>query len=385
DPEKRKPTGLQADMFVVGDMTPKITGSVNAHPSGDNVTVDGSEITFSTEVSLATDVDVDDIFQVGPTQTLVSSERTGIYRRGGTKDGEMVAQYRSSTASARDGLEDRKNPKKSHYVPPWYSVPENLGKAGDNTKRTATVGSFYDNPGFELPATMSGGVLTETQGQDSFATSVTAQRNGATLNLKSFTWQQNWGMTIDDTHRGKGAEAATQPGGPGATEMAGQTTFEKSQNWYHFDTVDAAKAAGWRLLLDNLGAARAKDPASWVNMCEALRQINPAFTVTVKVVKGAETFSKDDIELTATLTKVLVRGMGSFSNGDSGTTQFQLLDVCDPMLIGPGSVINFSVRDVGWVSNDPCTLAYNFPFNPVDELQDMKGKSAKYQIKAKLG
>ena len=83
---------------------------------------------------------------------------------------------------------------------PFYWEP---GVLTDNT-RSRNV-PFADQPQFVIPGRMGDdAMLTETRGQESFRTALSAKRGGTLLHLRTLEWSVPWDVTISPDRTGTG-------------------------------------------------------------------------------------------------------------------------------------------------------------------------------------
>jgi hypothetical protein len=368
-------TGLDAGMLKASGGELQYSGNVTVTHSGDKVQVDSPPVSFDATVELKEGLKLEgepSFIQAGPVQTMLGSERTGVYRRGGLPDGKIIAEKHITTGETRDAQYDPKDPSKPAVHEPWYSQPSLI----TDGNRQADV-KFFDQPGFILPEKMSQGPeqgkLTETKGEDRFLLSLSAKRGDTLIHLESSNWEAPWDVDAAALKKGVGGEVTAASATNPVHTSEGPIALAASQEWSAFRSVEAAMGASAAELLQSLPMASVHDREAWGYMVEALRRKNPTLSITVTVEETAEIFSADDIQLTATGHKQVQQGPISINDKGSHTFSFGLTDVFDPAAIGPDAIINFQVQDVGVVSNEPATGSWRFPFPAQTENKRLPG------------
>jgi hypothetical protein len=324
---------LAADMLEVPTFNQTPGGVTTAAPSESDpdlgpgeVLIKAGRIEFAATVNLKSGITIGDgqEIQVGPTQTLMGSTRTGIYRR---RDGSVAAEY--TTGASREmrdaGASQRAD---GRPVPePFYWEP---GVLTDNT-RSRNV-PFADQPQFVIPGRMGDdAVLTETRGQESFRTALSAKRGGTLLHLRTLEWSVPWDVTISPDRTGTGgAQTGASTTGPGAAPptLSGAIPNEASHEWMRFTDVATARAAGWQTLIRYIGDARTQDPQAYQIMREALFGLNPFFSVTVRCDREYSGAGSDSVTMTVTGHSAR-SGSWSMRQRGSNTLRFRMFDVFD--------------------------------------------------------
>ena len=349
-------------------------------PTGSEVMIQAPPVTYQADVSLNPGVTLgtSDPVAVGPVQTLLGSERTGIYRRGGPY-GEVVAEYHDTVGQRRDAQWDDSSGEVRASVPaPWYSQPSLISDSSPQ----AHV-NFLDQPSFNVPQQMGEGRLTETRGQDRFTTSVAAKRGEELVHLQSSHWEVPWTTTVDAANQGPGGIVTGSATTDAPPTTDGPIAVAAVENRMRFLTVEAALGADTDTLFANLEPSRANDIPTWLNIVEALRRKNPAFSLTLEVRSTAEWFGSDEVQITLHGHRDAQHGPFSLNDGHSTTIEFQLNDVFDPMALRPDSVITITAQDVGVLSNEAATMSWPFPFDPQRTPAHMTGGGGgKYYITA---
>ncbi len=355
------PHTLNASMFDVSDAQPVLSGNVTATPIADaKVNIESPNVSFAATATLHSDVQLDagEIIKVGPTQTLLGSERTGVYRRGGTPDGEIIAEQRSTVGEVRDA-QWQSNPDgsvRADVEAPWYSRPSFVS----DSSRTATV-NFLDRPSFELPATVGAGQLTETRGSDQFITALSAKRDKQVVHLTSSHWEVPWEVTIDAAGAGRGGIVTGGSSDVGPTTLDGPIAVQAAQEWLAFSTIETAMTASNRVLLDHLLAAKTNDQTAYQNIVEALRRKNPTVSVSIAVGSTDAWVGTDDLELVVQGSEHHV--LGEINDRGTAHISFNLCDVIDPISMTASTNLEFELINRNWFGpSAPATMSWIFPF-----------------------
>ena len=355
------PHTLNASMFDVTDGQPILSGNVTATPIADaKVNIESPNVSFAATATLHSDVQLDagEIIKVGPTQTLLGSERTGIYRRGGTPTGEVIAEQRSTVGEVRDA-QWQSNPDgsvRADVEAPWYSRPSSVS----DTSRTATV-NFLDRPSFELPTTVGAGILTETRGSDQFITALSAKRDEQVVHLTSSHWEVPWEVTIDAAGTGRGGIVTGGSSDQAPPTLDGPIAVQAAQEWLAFSTIETAMTASNRVLLDHLLAAKTSDNTAYLNIVEALRRKNPTVSVSIAVGSTDAWVGTDDLELVVQGSQHHV--LGEINDRGSGSVTFNLCDVIDPISMTASTNLEFELINRNWFGpSAPATMSWIFPF-----------------------
>ncbi len=324
---------LATDMLEVPTFNQTPGGTTTAAPSESDpdlgpgeVLIKAGRIEFAATVNLKSGITIGDNqeIQVGPTQTLLGSTRTGIYRR---RDGSVAAEY--TTGASREmrdaGASQRTD---GRPVPePFYWEPGVLS----DTARSRNV-PFADQPQFVIPGRMGDdAVLTETRGQESFRTALSAKRGGTLLHLRTLEWSVPWDVTISPDRTGTGgAQTGASTTGPGAAPptLSGPIPNESSHEWMRFTDVATARAAGWQTLIRYIGDARTQDPPAYLIMREALFSINPTFTVNVRCDQEYSNIGSDAVTMTVTGSSS-ASGSWSMRRGNVQSLRFRMFEVFD--------------------------------------------------------
>ena len=380
-------TGLNADMLQVQGGQPDISGNVSAQAGSedDTVTVQSPQVTFNASVSLNPDVNLGpgEAIEVGPVQTLMGSDRVGVYRRGGDPDGEILAEKHVRVGEVRDAMwQEGESGPEAIVEEPWYSRPERVS----DLQRQANVG-FRDQPGFDLPSSVGEGRLTETSGQDRFRTALSAKRGETLVHLTSSQWQVPWDVTINQQLQGEGAELTGGSSEEGPTTTEGEIAVAAAEEWVSFPTVEAALGASTAELLQNLAPTFENDFTSWTNIVEALRQRNPTITVGVTVEETAEALGADEIMVRAVGGLSAERGPFTLNDGESVSLGFSFSELFpNPGAISGNSTIEFRVWDAGWLSHEAATMSWPCPFHSQTSPARMSGGGGgRYTMTGSIG
>ncbi len=377
------PHTLNAGMFDVSGAQPSLNGTVSARPStGSNVTIESPDITFNASATLHSDVQMDagETIKVGPTQTLLGSNRVGIYRRGGLPNGEIIAEDKSSVGQVRDAQwqPNRDGSVRADVEAPWYSRPSNI----TDTNRTAQV-HYLDKPGFELPAAVGEGRLTETRGSESFITALSAKRDGQVVHLASSHWEVPWALTIDASHATQGSAVTGGSSDQAPPTLDGPIAVQAAQDWLAFSSVEAAMTASNRVLLDHLLAAKAGNASAYQNIVQALRRKNPTLSVSVTVNSTDSWVGTDDLELVAQ--GLQRRSLGQINDRGSRSVTFQLCDLIDPLAISASTNLEFELSNRNtFAPATPATMSWAFPFNTASGRMTSGGGGGRYTLSGSI-
>lgn len=389
-PANQPGSGLDAGMFTVKGGEPNLGGTVTADKAGTKVRLIAPEISFSAEVTMPTPLGPGERIDVGPIQTMMSSQRVGIYREGGLPDGRIVAEQKTEMGEMRDaaGEIDEKGNLDQATVAPFFSNPT----AFNATTSYAPI-KFIDKPKAVFPGTVGRGKLTETKGQDSFVTSVTAKKDGALLHLKTFKWQLPWGLKLDDGVIQKDAKGNTTAQGlakqdaapaEGIAHNSADIPILKAAGATHMDfqTLEDAMACSAAELLRYLPASTA-NPASRGFIIAALKAKNPSFHITVTVDKKNSSWGKDSVEVRITGQSTATRPRVSAGDGDKVAVIVQLNEVFgDLNAINGNTVMTLEAQDRSLIDGKSHRVDWPFPF---DSLKGgMNGKDGEYSIVATM-
>jgi hypothetical protein len=315
------------------------SGRVTASTAADKVTLSAPEVRFTSTVQLNSPVDtpfadlgVGDWIQAGPTQSVVSSERIGVYRRGGTADGQVTSEEKSRIGSPkRDAQTD---PRTKRVMPdvhaPWYSRTSYIQTEGGS----ATV-DYFDQPSADFPLTRGSGTITEFRGHEQFVTSVAAntQRDTATIHhLEKMEWEIDWNVAVNAAGQGEGGGLQGRRTEKIPPTLTGPIAVAAAETWVAFRTVDEAMTQPADVLLRYLGAARTHDPAAFATIKLALQRMNPTFTATVTVNETDNALFDDDLWVRLSYgDRVVERKAGGddLGDGDRGAATFSMNDLID--------------------------------------------------------
>ena len=285
--------------------------------------------------------------EVGYIQTLRSSNRVGIY----TKGGNETSRDRSSVPKSRDARPyvDQRGAK-SVSRPPWYDS-EKGGVTGLSSGGDAKIHTI-DKPSFVLNAKADDGAeLTATEGTENFVLSVAAKPFGSGTATPipggSIKWGFSWSQSIDAKGAGSGGGAATQSPDQGEdVSSEGEIAKNSMHSWLDFKTKEQAKMHSASTLVDNLGKASAAGPDAAIALAstvEALRDINPRFTATVDAITRSSLVGADQLAVT-------IGAKGSFTSSQPVNKNapakigFNLMTVCSsPLELLSGLTVSVSV------------------------------------------
>jgi Domain of unknown function (DUF4157) len=365
------PHTLNAGMFDISGAQPTLNGVVSARPlPGSQVTIDSPDITFNATATLHSDVqmDTDEIIKVGPTQTLLGSNRVGIYRRGGLRNGEIIAEQKSQVGQVRDAQfqRNRDGSYRADVEAPWYSRPSTI----TDTNRTAQV-QYLDKPGFELPSAIGEGRLTETRGSESFITALSAKRGEQVVHLSSSHWEVPWALTIDATRAAQGSAVTGGSSDQVPPTLDGPIALQATQEWLAFSSIEAAMTASNRVLLDHLLTAKTNNQTAYMNIVEALRRKNPTVSIDITVRSTDAWFGTDDLELVAQGSQR--RTLGKMNDRATKSVSFQLCDLIDPMSITASTHLKFELLNHNLLGRS-ATKSWVYPFNEASAKMDGGGE-----------
>ena len=376
------PHPLNAGMFDVSGAQPSLNGNVSARPSEGQVTIESPNITFNATATLHGDVQLDqnETLKVGPTQTLLGSNRVGIYRRGGTRDGEIIAEQKAHVGQVRDA-QWQSNPDgsvRADVEAPWYSRPSTITE----TNRTAQV-NYLDKPSFDLPTAVGEGRLTETRGADTFITSLAAKRDGQIVHLSSSHWEVPWALTIDAAHTGHGSAVTGGSSAVAPPTLDGPIAVQAAQEWLAFSSIEAAMTASNRVLLDHLLAAKTGNADAYHNIVEALRRKNPTVSVQITINSTDSWVGTDDLELVAQGTQR--RSLGTVNDRGTRSETFQLCDLIDPLAINSSTNLEFELFNHNTFGpSAPSTMSWIFPFTTASGVMTNGGGGGRYTLSGSI-
>ncbi len=384
---------LVATMIQVTQGTPSITGNVTAEPSADikdAVKVRSAQIDWKVDVSLAPGTTLGRGISVGFIQTLESSERVAVYRKGGTPDGEIVGEHRIVTPRSGDALAE-KNPATGEInraaVAPWYSQPTRLA---DGSPGPSSI-HFQDRPSFTVDTTLGEGRLTEIRGADRFTVSIAAMDDGSKVPVyvSNYGWELPWGLTVDPSMRGAGGTIKTAPSSTPAEVVEGPIARFGGQEMYSFPTVAAALAVDPLYLLMSLPLLKQHDPPGWWNAVEALKQKNPTVGVHVHVVSTDAFIGSDRIITWAKGHGEVLKGGLELNDGQDGSITFPLSNVITPDRVTGDEVVTVIVQpdlmelNLFESNRHPAQVNWAFPFGRQDGGTQHAG-SGRYGVKVGL-
>ncbi len=385
---------LDASMLKVKGGQPQLTGTVTVAPAGtDTVRVLGPAANIapvSVEIDPAVKLGPGKAIMVGPVQSLLGSERVGVYREDGAAAANAPIEQHFTLGQSRDGA-------RGHYSPgepaferaqaPFFLPPQTLSDVhAYDTLTFNENGSagLFDQPSWQLPLTTGKAKLVETRGQDSFITSIGAQQDGTLIHFNPTKWAIPWAVkNIDAAHKGVGGAGTSAPTTDVPPVVDGKiAAFQPGQNWINFPTLADALGADAVTLMDNLPGAKANDPTSYTNTVEALRQKNPTLTIKLTVVVTHGNIGRDHMFLSVAGSKVAARQEFRLNNGNSTDVTLRLNDVFDPAIIVGSASINFNLEiDAVTGSNPTGGPSWSYPFSAFHK--DFSLGDGKYVISAK--
>jgi uncharacterized protein DUF4157 len=321
------------DMFKTATGTVQKAGTVaNVHAvkDGDKVVVQTPGISMTGTFALKPNVDPDpETVEVGWTQTVVSSERVGVYKKGGKVWRKNVIALPTSTRDARNGA-----------AAPWYEAPSTITK----TQREAYPVA-EDQPKLVMDAKLDGAELAETQGADRFSVSLSFGGGGKAEHVQSFEWQAPWGVTLDASGTGTGGDLSMSKAGsfeePAETKKSAKEVADDEANKIQtYETEDAAieglNKGSIQTFIADLPRHKAKSSTSYWNMVGALWKSKAQ--IHIKLSRVGDDTDIDKVELSADKT---------YSFGESNTESSHAIlahMVYDPAALKPGHVIQLMIN-----------------------------------------
>lgn len=376
---------ISSSMFTVSGAAPQSSGNVTAHRStaSGTMTLRAPLISYNADVQLNSSFcpGSSDIVEVGPTQTLNSGNRIGIYREAGLATGDIVAQKHQNVSNVRDAqwTTNSRGEIVASFPEPWYGRPHRVSASFPQT----TVG-FRDQPAFELPLRIGNGFLTETQGADSFTVGLSAKKGSQLLHLSSHDWSVPWSMDLISTNQGLPISVSPASAGPSVT--TGPIAMTASHEWIFFPTVEAAEAVSVRMLIENLIPNDLYDTSrvSYLNIIEALRNKDPKFQFTIAVNETADFWGDDEVSVSVTGRLTARRGPFSLGEGDSQSFEVSLQEVFhDPILIHGSSKLLILARDQGQ-GHAFGTIEWAYPFHDQSSPANFSGEEGEYTLTGTL-
>jgi len=364
------------------------TGTVTAAPGSTSgeITLTAPMVTYNATVALKPGVTLvsGTSIQVGPVQTVMSSERVAVYRRGGSPTGDIIAERQITAPRTRDAqFQDSPTGPVQDVVPPWYSRPAGatVPPSITNTLRSQPV-NFRDQPSFDLPLGVGNGTLTETRGQDSFITSIVAIHNGNQVYLKSSSWSVPWDMTIASGGTATGNAVSSEEIRFGAPVTTGPIAVASTRDVLSFSSAVEASHASAETLLQHLEETRRHDAAAGAILEAGLRLKNPTFTLNLTVVKGSDWIPPENFDLTAQGHHTVSRPGFAVAQGSSVTITISFNSLFDSGRVGLGDAIDFQIRDVGLPVPQ---MSWPFPFNDATSPSFFtRGNGGEYTITGNL-
>jgi hypothetical protein len=370
-------------MVKLSNPNPTFTGNVKASAQGSDIVLDAPEISISanTTIDAAPGTEgwdamgVGPRIDIGPTQSVLGSNRSGVYHVGGDPAGAVVGEEKSAVhGPVRDAQTDPKSKKVApNVVAPWYALPTPFSDG----QRTGTV-HYFDQPGTSFPSKLNEGVLTETKGEDSFITSIAAKSDKLALtHLHQYEWSVPWQMRIDHSGSGAGLAATGKETKAIPPTLDGPIAGEKEETWIAFNSVADAVKQPTQVLLRYLAPAKTNDPAAYATILQALKQKKPMMSITVTVEKKDNVLFGDDVIVGVGEVEFKV---GSLGNGQSGSAAFDLWQIfLDPGRIDASSVVVVRVTHSGVVSDEMGRLPIRYPFIP-DKPAQVRVGSGRYSV-----
>ena len=374
-----RPPPLPTRILKPGHTYKNILGGDETVGDG-NISISSGGFTLTAAAALVDGVVLSDKpeprIDVGFIQTVVSSTRSAVYKKGGAVVAERIQG--GPTAPTRDARGDRD-------FKPFYSGSQAL----NNTSPVVEI-SLGDQPRFESPVEFAGGKIAETRGKDVFNTAVGFKRGDTIVKLHPIEWSVDWDASLDGAQDfEKDAKGADQNHGFTSRDLKeGQGTFittgrnavevaNDTPDLDVFHTVEAAKTQSGSTLLRALLPARAHDPATAANIVEALRQKTVLFDVTLKSVKKANMVFADKVDCWAQCHKTSATHRRELGSGDSVTIQVGLWEVLDPDKLTRGEKLKIWAGAEGHLGGD---IELPYPFVGTAQIDSSSGSAGVYRV-----
>jgi Domain of unknown function (DUF4157) len=342
------------------------THVTTAKREGDFVNLTAPGVSYVGSASLATGIHLGpDPIQVGIIQTVVSSERVGVYRGEGASAAEGATEQRISLRNVPDA--------KRGSIPPFYEAPEEL----TDQKRTVSIVAD-DEPKHQLPVSYGSGSLIAVKGSDRFMSSLAAKRGNELLHLKNFSWEAPWSLVLNSNQDGFGGtvnpqnDTMSSPNVPGGLPInkVGNDPSNIIQAYTSPVAADAALKADRMGFLKDLSRHKAKAPDSYELMIGALSRSSMKLGIKVVVDSTNSRFGKDKINVTASCSSAQTK-LVELNDHESATIQHQANDVCDLKYLSEATIVNL------WINEK--MVQWKFPFNS-GEATMTNGDRGRYKI-----
>lgn len=341
-----------------------------------NVLVQAGRIDFRASVALAPHRTIapSDQLRFGPTQTLLGSDRVGVYRHPNGQEYRSHStqpQLRDASYSERVGNDFLVT------EAPFYWRPQTLSA----TNPTAAITDAYDQPSAELPKHEGDATLVRVEGSDRFVTGWAVTKGAERADLASYSWSVPWTTDVAPDFTGTGGVDTVAPSATAPPTLDGTAVLNHDTTDFHeYRSLEAANAMDTGTLVGQLAQLRANSPTSYEFAVQALRARNPQFVATIHVVDTAEWFGADEIVVTATGARPAQSGPQSLNNGQRGDFTFRLSDVLTLEQCTEGATIRLSAADTGTITNDPGTQTWSFPFAPASEIDMHAPNGTSYKV-----
>lgn len=359
---KKRP--LDAKMFVDASLDVAVQGTTVAKYIQGKFDVKSGKVEISGKASLDTDnLEGTADMQVGIAQTLVSSDRTYIYR---DDAGKEILRSQDAVKNERDARFKGYDPTKASTPAPFYDSPTSVLTSGGNG-RVPVQSKTFDEPGFDVPGRKGLATLREIQGSDQFQTGLVVKAGNTTLKLAAKAWSIPWAATIaadrsvvlkDDkiNVQNMDASALTVSDSDRIAVGVNDRTLVK------FASVGAAMAMPISELLQARAINRAFAPADADDAqakSEALAIVDQAlesltWDVSAKVSiamngKGsqmsADTLSADDVTLSVSVNGGNAVDLGEKQISDMQEWYFDLGGYVNKSSVGRGDRIVFTLKE----------------------------------------
>lgn len=380
--DKKEIVTLAQDWLKAAPFSKGAGGKLTSVVGTESIRILGPAFTVSSAVSLKLPDDRtlgSQHIKVGPIQTLLSSNRIGVYQ----KDGRTIEQARTMS-EGRDAAEGQNEVGGTPFAPvepPFYSGNPAAGQDAPNSKLhdwTGTGADFSDTVTLSDQPKMSlakklptGETLVAVKGADTFNTSAGFKSTtGEIIGLAPFGWSVSW-----DTPIAADGTATPDPARDAVTRQpATEAIIHNTEDYVNlmarqeFRSLDEAMLEpGWALL-EMLPKVRARNATAAGFIQQALAAKNPQIKVTVTATQGVGQKSAvsgsevgDDVTMSvhATITKSSGGKSTTARAGTGGSVQFGLNEMADPAAINDGVILNITVNEDGHLGGG---TEFPFPF-----------------------
>jgi hypothetical protein len=297
--------------FGVSGGEPKSSGVSQVSPVGDDkAKIVSPDVAFSGSVWLNDDKTLEQSANVGYIQNLANSDRGAVYRRGGTPDGDVVAEDHTGLSNKWDAVSSpdaeakgKVEPNKGVY-PPFYWQPTPIDANSTKANPVTTDPATHDRPEYTVPVKHGPGRLTAFKGKDQFKLGLGVKQGDAVWMLKAFDWSISWNANVDANLNGAGEAVQSSQvkdaiaDGPDVS-LKDWSLSAKADAFEGFATVDEAMKRSPSELMSWLMAAKAHDQVTYRNICQALDAKDPTFAIKVTCDTTNDLIGRDSVHVHA--------------------------------------------------------------------------------------